>query len=260
MLAPMDRLRSTLPEAGWTVVEVALVTTLMGLFLGMAVPNVVDARLRNNEAAAARALREVLAAQVLVRDSGLLDTDGDGRGEFAFLQELSGERVPRAGKSLLAEGAAGVRRGAPPGPLPQFYLRLEEDGEARITGYAYRVYLPGAGGAAVAESHRGTSLSTTGTVDAGLGSDTWCAYAWPVDRAGEWWWPASGRAAFFVNQAGVVLRAPAARYGSLPRSGFAPSRPEPGAAFAGPGPADCITGPAAVDAEARDGLVWRRLR
>jgi type II secretory pathway pseudopilin PulG len=250
--------RDPLRQAGWTILEILLVGVLLSLLLALVVPNILEARVRNNEAAAVRTLKAIASTQDLVAASGLLDTDGDGRGEFAFLQELSGERLPRAGRSLLSGNLDRLPRGSPPGPLPQFFLKVDAEGGASLCGYRFRVLLPAAGGKAVAETRADAGLGTTGTVDAGLASEAWCAYAVP-ERRSEGMPPMGGRRTFFVNQMGMVTAADA-KYGILPSKEFVPSRPEPGAAFAGPGAVDAISGSLALEAIGRDGLVWSEVR
>ena len=227
-------------QDGWTILEVGIVLALVGLLLALALPNFHAARIRNDEAAAVRTLREIAKAQAMVRRAALVDEDSD-----ALLSELSGERNPRA-----HAGAGGAR----PAALPQFALRVGPEGEGEICGYRFRVYLPGPLGVAVAES----AGDPSGPVDPRLAGEVWCAYAWPVRYAG--FVPAAtGRRTFFANQSGEILCADAA-YTAVPeKDGEDPRPPKPGAAFAAPGPLDTITGPPAAGTTGRDGLVWMRV-
>lgn len=235
-----------------------LVGGLLGLLGTVVVPNLLEARVRNDEVAAIRTLRAVADAQRMVAATGLLDTNADGKGEFAFLQELSGEQVPRAGKAILSGNLDMLPRGSPPGPLPQFFLRVNEEGEAVICGYVFRVYLPSAKGEAVAERRESGRMALSGEVSAERSAETWCAYAVPERRA-EGFPPPAGRRSFFINQAGILTAADAG-YGTLATAEFAPSRPSPGSAFATPGAGTAITGAMALEAEGRDGLVWSEVR
>ena len=234
-------------ERGWTILEVLLVLGLVGLLLAIALPNFRASRIRNDEAAAVRTLREIAKAQAMVRGAALVDEDGDGRGEHAILAELAGEANPRT----YAGGPAGRYTAA----LPQFARRLSPEGEGTICGYRFRVWLPGPRGKAVGEA----AGKPSGPVDASLAADTWCAYAWPERREG--FVPAAtGSRTYFASQAGEVLGAEA-DYSAIPaRGGEAPKVPQPGAAFQPPGPMDTVTGPPAVGTTGRDGLLWRAVK
>lgn len=236
-------------DAGWTILEVLLVVFLVGALLALALPNLHTTRIRNNEAAAAKTLGELVAAQEMVRKAALVDADGDGRGEYAFLQEISGERNPRT----FTPPPGG---GGPTAPLPQFRNTVLENGEAEICGYRVRIWLPGKGGRAVGETRAGPS----GDPDPALARSIWCAYAWPVRREGDAS-VATGKRTFFVNQAGEVLSAEAA-YAALPAGeGKPPAPPPPGAAFQGAGGAmEAITGAPAIGTVGRDGNAWRAVR
>ena len=234
-------------ENGWTILEVLLVLALVGLLLAIALPNFRASRIRNDEAAAVRTLREISKAQAMVRAAALVDEDGDGRGEHAILAELAGETNPRT----YAGGPAGRYTAA----LPQFARRLSPEGEGTICGYRFRVWLPGPKGKAVGEA----AGKPTEPVDPTLAADTWCAYAWPERRDG--FVPAAtGSRTFFASQAGEVLAADAA-YSAVPAAdGELPKTPQPGAAFQPPGPMHTVTGPPAVGTIGRDGLLWRAVK
>jgi prepilin-type N-terminal cleavage/methylation domain-containing protein len=233
-------------QRGWTILEVLIVLALIGLLLALALPNFHAARIRNDEAAAVRTLREIARAQAMVRRAALVDVDSDGRGEHALLAELSGEKNPRT-----FSGSSGGR----PAALPQFALKVSPEGEGEICGYRFRVYLPGPRGVAVAEE----GGEPSGAVDPRLAAEVWCAYAWP-SRIEGFVPAATGKRTFFANQAGEVLAADAA-YTAIPERDGEPSRPpRPGAAFQPPGSLETITGPPAVGTLGRDGLLWRTVR
>ncbi len=236
-------------ERGWTVLETILAVLVVGLLGAIAVPNLLAARVRNGEAAAARTVRAIVAAEALVRASGRIDEDRDGRGEHAFLLELSGDRGPPRtdGAPLCASGRK---------LLPELYLKVRAEGEAVLTGYCYRLWLPGEGGRGVGERYVGGALEPKSRVDPGLAASAWCVYAWPESRG------STGQRTFFANQLGVPSAADAP-YGGLPAPGApadAPRGPRPGAAFLGPGPLDTLTGAPALGTTGRDGACWRAVR
>ena len=230
--------------------EILLVVVLVAALLGIALPNLHSTRLRNNEAAAVKALQEVVAAQEQIRRAALIDGNADGSGEFAFLQEISGERNPRTFTTSGGKGAGSG--GGPPAPLPQFRHKVQENGDAEVCGYRFRLYLPGPGGKAVGETRAGPAAEP----DPALSGSVWCIYAWPVRLAGSG--PVTtGTRSFFANQSGEVLAADA-RYAALAGGeGHPAADPAAGAAFQVPGPLDTITGAAAVGTLGRDGNTWR---
>ncbi len=211
-------------ERGWTILEILLVIGFVGLLLAMALPNFHASRIRNDEAAAVRTLREIGRSEEVFRRAALVDENGDGRGEYVGLQLLSGKVAPR---------------GSPvPPPLPQFRLLLTADGEADLCGYRFRLYLPGPGGAGVREG---------GAAGA----------AKPDPKLAGFIPAATGGRTFFINQVGEVLGA-AGDYNAIPAKEGGPTRaPEPGAALLGPGPAATITGAPAAGTLGRDGACWK---
>jgi prepilin-type N-terminal cleavage/methylation domain-containing protein len=243
MLDPMSGTRAG-RERGWTILEVLLVLAVVGLLLAIALPNFHAARIRNDEAAAVRALREIAKAEDLFRAGALVDVNADGRGEYALLQELCGDANPRS-------YAGGPRAGAAPAPLPQFRLKATPDGDYETCGYRFRIVLPGEKGVGVREGSAGAA----GRIDPRLAADLWSVYAWPVRREG--FIPAAtGGRTFFANQAGEVLAADGDYSAVAAKEGASPRAPEPGAAFQAPGPLDTITGAPAVGTLGRDGCLW----
>ncbi len=254
ILIPMQGAHSGRPEAGWTIVEILLATIIIAALLALALPNLHTNRIRNNETAAIAALKALHKAQDLVREAAIVDADEDGRGEYAFLLELSGEKNPRS--FVPGRGTSGRRRA--PATLPQFYLKVGGDGEARLTGYVYRLWLPGEGGEGSGETLEGDRLSPTRPVKAELAAAHWCAYAWPARIKGPL--PAaSGKRTFFINQMGW-LTSTDGEYTSDVNEGETPRRPTPGAAFSSPGPLETITGSPARGTAGRDGSVWKDVR
>ncbi|MHC4923425.1 MAG: hypothetical protein ACYTG4_05015, partial [Planctomycetota bacterium] len=219
-------------------------------------------RIRNNETAAIASLKALHKAQDLIREAAIVDADEDGRGEYAFLLELSGEKNPRS--FVPGRGTSGRRRA--PATLPQFYLKVRADGEARLTGYAYRLWLPGEadieagrrGGDGAGERLEGDRLVPTISVDARMAASHWCAYAWPERLKGPM--PAaSGTRTFFINQMGWVTSTDGG-YTSEVNEGETPRRPAAGAAFSSPGPLGTITGSPARGTMGRDGSIWKDVR
>lgn len=189
-----------------------------------------------NEAAAVQLLTQVAAGQARLRAMGAIDENRNRVGEYGFLAELAGMAVLR--------GTAQDR--ADPALLPAPFQQVV-DSVVVHSGYVFRVWLPGPGGAFVGERGRGGARD--GSVAPDQAELFWCAYAWP-QRAGE-----TGQRAFFVDRSGVVLQSgnDDGRYSGPGRG------PEPGAAYAGAGAALMHDKPA-DGGSGRDGQVWTRVQ
>jgi len=174
----------THPEAGFTLIEMLIVTTVVGVIAGVAVPNLLSSRLAANEAAVIATMRAVSTAQFQFKSAGELDANGDFGYEYATLGELAaiddlrgtGQRLER---NLLSQGSADVNA----------------VGWATHHGYHFCLYLPDSAGVGVAGMP-----ANNGTIDAGQAQRFWTCLAWPTKVGG------TGRRAFFVNQQGQVLQ------------------------------------------------------
>jgi hypothetical protein len=186
-----------------------------------------------NDTAALATLRNLASVQEQFRDAAAVDVDGDGRGEFGTLGEMT--------------GAAGLRRDASGGrrdqPLdvPMLSPSLANVSNAGIVtkaGYAFAVFLPAPGGRWIRE-RGGAALrwsipprrdppwtpgdpldldspwpgegppdprvAFASDLDVDAAEIEWLAVAWPF-VFGQ-----SGQAAFLVTSAGDVYRCPNTR-------------------------------------------------
>jgi hypothetical protein len=195
------------------------------------------ARANANESAAIATLKNIASAQYQCQASGFIDADGDGAGEFGFLAELAGALPVRGDQ----QGGVSEKRMSPP-VLSAAFGRIEA-GCALRSGYFFRVFLPDAGGSAVAEAAAGGAEGVV--VGADRAERTFVVYAWPVERG------TSGKRAFAIDQNGDVL---ACRNDTACYSG-AEGGPLPLAAARTDVPATLGAGLAA-NAVARDGETW----
>jgi len=176
-------------QKAFTLIELMIVVAIIAIIAAIAIPSLISSRIASYETGAAGTLRSLAAAQSTFVARCLVDQDGDGAGEYGFLQEMTGVLVPRTRTSQLAAGevfsaAMGV---------------VNAVGVASKSGYAFRMYLPTAAGVAVNE--------TVGVVPAANAADgnvqetRWACYAWPMDYG------SSGYRCFVVNQQAEVYQA-----------------------------------------------------
>lgn len=148
-----------------------------------------------NESSAIGTLRTLATAQEQFRQQVLVDQDGDGKGEYGWLGELSGFDPTR--------GRAGTP-GEPCRASPFISAVLgakDTEGRSQKNGYYFQMFLPTAAGRAVSEP---AQVRGGGTAkDADHQEVRWACYAWPVERG------VSGSRAFFANNAGEVYSTPA---------------------------------------------------
>lgn len=218
--------------AGFTLVELMIVTAILTVVAGVAVPNLLSARSIANERAVIAAMRTIVTAQVQCQTRALVDVDGDGQGEALGLAEMAGTRTMR-----------GTTQALVPPTLPASLGTLDATGAALGRGYVLALYLPDAGGVGLPTVPANDSI-----VDADLAEIAWTCVAWPVTRG------RTGRSAFFTNQTGEILECRINTYdGSL-------SVPPAGAALIGVPAGTIVGGTLAADTVGADGNVWQLVR
>lgn len=219
-----DLIASGSADRSWTATATAALGTplarvqsaamALGVVSSVAIPKLMTARLAANEAAAVATMRTLVSAQAQLQATAAIDEDGDGVGEYGFLGELSGVRPLRGQRQRLRPPVLSASFGA---------LQGDGSGEGVVqrSGYFFKVFLPGADRAAVAEwpgPGDGPRILTEAA------EQGWCAYAWPV-QPGQ-----TGLRAFYVDQDGDVLQHanPGGQFGGL--SGQGGRQPDPDAA------------------------------
>jgi prepilin-type N-terminal cleavage/methylation domain-containing protein len=222
----------TRSDSGFTLVEIIIVTAVIGIIAGIAVPNLITSRSIANERAVIATLRTISTAQAQCWSQRVVDTDGDGCGEAMSLAELS--------------GTIGLRNGAlrlRPATLPLSLGNLDPVGQVITKGYRVALYLPNAAGQGMI-----ASAANLASVNADLAETSWSCVAWPLNHGG------TGQATFFVNQTGEIVVARRATYSG------STSVPPCGAALVGV-PSNVITGgDLAADTVGADGNLWNTLR
>jgi len=181
-------------ESGFTLIELMIVVAIIAIIASIAIPNLMSARISANESAAIATLKTLSSSQAQVQASGVIDTNGNGAGEYGYLQELSGGTNVRADNNSdgVSDAISTTVRVTPP-VLSGAFANIDAGGRILRSGYYFQMYLPAVGGAPTPES---ATLVGVSAADAEV---LWCCYSWPASRGN------SGNRAFFVNQAGDVL-------------------------------------------------------
>lgn len=218
-------------QGGFTLVELLIVTAVIGILAGMAVPNLIGSRATANERAVLATLRTIATAQTQVMGARAVDIDRDGMGEALGLPELAGTADLRGSTVRLA-----------PTGLTQALGGADTNGFVGCKGYLIALYLPDVSGAGLVAVPANAS-----NVDADQAEIGWSCVAWPVSRG------SSGIATFFVNQGGEVLTCRDASYNGTT------SVPPPGAALVGVPATQIIGGELAADTFGADGNTWHTI-
>jgi len=229
-------------KKGFTLLEVMIVLGILAVIMGIAIPRLLEARLRANEAAAIATMRMLSTAQEQIQTSAAIDTDADGIGEYAFFGELAGTvplRVKNFGvNDLLEVGLDDFGGERSPPLLSKNFGLIDTFGTMARSDYGFAIYLPSADNPpeGLAENSGGGASILPGANNAEL---YWCAYAWPL-QAGS-----SGNRTFFVSQQGEVL--------ATTRYLLKEERPDFDAAFTEP----CnMSSPIAMGAQGQDDNTW----
>ncbi len=141
-----------------------------------------SARAESYEVAAAGTLRALAAAQSTFVARCIVDQDGDGAGEYGYLQELAGGVIPRTRKVALAPGEV----------FSSVFGTTDKHGVVHNIGYCYVLFLPTGAGPAARESDG--AVPRAKWEDANRQETRWIAYAWPQEHG------VTGTLAFAINQ------------------------------------------------------------
>ena len=228
---------------GFTLIELMIVVAIIAVIAGIAIPNLLSARLNANETSAIASMRSISSAQAQFQASAYADVDNDGAGEFGMFTELSGAASVR----VLADGTNVGGKPLNPPVLPGAFRTLNGNAEVSRSGYLFKMFVAGAGGAGVGESP-GPGDTLAADADPDLSETTWCCYAWPATYGN------TGSRTFFVSQTGDIT----AKDDGMESGTGAVSDSHPGIAFTMGGGVTTITGLVAVGTLGRDGYVWKQ--
>jgi prepilin-type N-terminal cleavage/methylation domain-containing protein len=194
-------------ESGFTLIELMIVIAIIAIIAAIAIPNLLAAKVASNETSAIATLRTMGSSQAQTAQTGKIDVDRDGAGEYGTFLEMSGGAGCR--KNLIS-GTPNCSDFTSPGTvmnpttLPAVFQSVDSNGFVTKAGYAFMVFLPD--GQATAKWAYETNSTYPTSITPGLSapvaidlSETnWCAYAQPVAYS------TSGNRRFYVNQGGDI--------------------------------------------------------
>ncbi len=216
--------------AGFTLIEMMIVVTILAIIASIAIPGMMSARSTANEKTVIATLRAIVTAQQLARTNGMIDMNRNGAGEGATLPELAGSQILRGTSTVLR-----------PAYLSASFGDLDSNGFASSHGFYFALYLPDASGTGVVGAP-----ANLASVDPVGSEQFWTCLAWPRDRALQ------GYGTFFTNQSGDILTSKNAPYSGTTNI------PPAGAALIGGTPTQINRSiSAATGGTAVDGYVWR---
>ena len=213
---------------GFSLVEVMIVVAVIAIIASITVPNYIHSRATANEAVVVGTLKAIATAEVKFTTMGMIDADINANHEYGWLAELTGQADLRGTSERVAPPLISTSLG-----------KVDGSGRVLKRGYYYALYLPDAGGVGLAE----TAGNVT-NVDPGLAESYWSCLAWPVQ------FRRSGRATFFINQQGEILKTNVGGYSGTTNV------PPAGAALVGVAPDRIDSTQLAVNAVGADGNQW----
>jgi len=177
-------------QKAFTLIELMIVVAIIAIIAAIAIPSLISSRIASYKTASVGTLRSLAAAETTFVTRCIVDQDGDGSGEYGYLQELTGYAIPRTRTSALPAGEG----------ISTALGNVDVTGIAGKSGYCFQLWLPTDAGAAETEGPLGTVPAAL-DANANVQETRWACYSWPVDHG------STGYRCFVVNQQAEVYAA-----------------------------------------------------
>jgi len=177
-------------QKAFTLIELMIVVAIIAIIAAIAIPSLISSRIASYETSASATLRSLAAAETTFVTRNIVDQNGNGSGEYGFLQELTGYVIPRSKTALLPTGEG----------ISAALGKTDANGISTKSGYCFQLWLPTAAGPAEHEGAK--TVPAANALDAPAQETRWACYSWPVQHG------STGYRCFVVNQQAEVYQAP----------------------------------------------------
>jgi len=177
-------------QKAFTLIELMIVVAIIAIIAAIAIPSLISSRIASYETAAQGTLRSLAAAETTFVTRCIVDQNGNGSGEYGYLQELTGYVTPRGKNAPLPTGEG----------ISAALGKTDAKGVSTKSGYCFNLWLPTAAGPA--ESEGAGSVPAASAANAPVQETRWACYSWPVQHG------STGYRVFVVNQQAEVYQAP----------------------------------------------------
>jgi len=177
-------------QKAFTLIELMIVVAIIAIIAAIAIPSLISSRIASYETASQGTLRSLAAAETTFVTRCIVDQNGNGSGEYGFLQEMTGYVIPRGRAAVLPTGEG----------ISSALGKTDANGISTKSGYCFQLWLPTAAGVATHEGAK--TVPAASALDAPAQETRWACYSWPVQHG------STGYRVFVVNQQAEVYQAP----------------------------------------------------